>query len=221
MKPDRKKESAKNPSRSETPRNPRPRAEDAEPLAQHAALPVWLFVVLGVLVFFGMVYLDENAGGFNARVYQRFASSNQLAQLVPLPPGGEQVQRGRLVYNRPTCVACHQPSGLGTPGTFPPLAGSEWVLEPDPARLIRIVLHGAQGPMEVKGETYNSAMLPWKDVLKDEEIADVLTFVRKEWGNDASLVSPEQVAAVRQETAGRNTPWTAAELLQVPVGPVQ
>ena len=138
MKPDRKKGTAKNSTRTEASRPPRTRAEDAEPSVQPAPVPVWLFVVLAILVFSGLLYLDENAGGFNPRVYQQFASSNQLAQLVPVPPGGEQVASGRLVYNRPTCVACHQPSGMGTPPNFPPLAGSEWVLEEDPARLIRI-----------------------------------------------------------------------------------
>ena len=217
MKPDRKKGSAKNPTRTDVTRT-RSRAEDSEPSVQQGNVPVWLFVVLAVLLFFGMLYLDENAGGFNSRVYQRYTSSNELARLVPIPPGGEQVAAGRLVYNRPTCVACHQPNGMGTPPNFPPLAGSDWVLEEDPARLIRIVLQGVQGPMEVNGQMYNNAMLPWKDVLDDQEIADVLTYIRKDWGNDASIVTPEQVAAVREETAGRSAPWTAAELLQILLG---
>lgn len=218
MKPDRKKGQPKNPASTDPRRPSRPRAEDAEPSAQPGGLPVWPFIALAVLLFWGMLYLDNNAGGFNSLVYPRFASSNELARLVPVPPGGERVQRGMLVYTRPTCVACHQPNGMGTPPQFPPLAGAEWVNESDPARLIRIVLHGLQGPIQVKGETYNNVMLPWKDVLDDEEIADVLSYIRKSWGNDAPIVTTEAVTAVREETAGRNTAWTAEELLQIPVG---
>ena len=218
MKPDRKKGNPNTPQRPEPVRPERSRAEDAEPSSQPLGVPVWLFILLAVMVFFGMVYLDENAGGFNARVYQRFTSSNELANLVPIPPGGEQVVAGMKVYNRPTCVACHQPNGLGTPPNFPPLVDSEWVTEEDPGRLIRLVLHGVQGPMEVKGQMYNNAMLPWKDVLNDGEIANVLSYIRKTWGNDAPVVSTNAVTEVRAATAGRNTPWTAEELLQVPVG---
>jgi mono/diheme cytochrome c family protein len=101
---------------------------------------------------------------------------------------------------------------------FPPLAGAEWVLEKDPSRLIRIVLDGIQGPIQVKGQAYNNAMPPWRPTLNDEEIAQVLTYVRQSWGNDASGVKPAEVAKVRKDTASRTAPWTAAELLQIPLG---
>ena len=72
------------------------------------------------------------------------------------------------------------------------------------------------GPVTVKGQTFNNAMLPWRDVLTDEEIAQVLTYVRKSWGNDAPPVPAPQVTAVRSETAKhRGSNWTAAELEQV------
>lgn len=214
MKHDRKKSQPKNPASSEPRRPVRARAEDAEPSVQHGHLPVWIFIALAGLLFFGMVYLDDRAGGFNPLVYQRYASSNQLVALQPPTPGAE----GAKVYAM-TCIGCHMANGLGTAGLNPPLAGSEWVLEPDPARIIRIVLGGLQGPIQVKGQTYGAAaMVPWKDVLTDEQIADVLTYVRTAWGNSAPPVEPEQVTKVREETAGRATPWTAAELLEIPVG---
>jgi mono/diheme cytochrome c family protein len=59
-------------------------------------------------------------------------------------------------------------------------------------------------------------MVPWRDILKDDEIAAVLTFVRSEWGNKGDAVPVEEVTAVRKATADRNTPWTAEELKQVP-----
>jgi mono/diheme cytochrome c family protein len=201
------------------PANPptRSNANDSEPSVAHTAVPVWLFVVLALLLFLGMKYLDNHAGGFNPHVYGPFPSSNYLVRIKPLPPGGEAVVKGAEVYTRPTCVACHQPNGMGTPGQFPSLVGSEWVLEENPARLIRIILNGLQGPITVKGQAFNNVMVPWKDVLKDEEIAWVASYVRKSWGNDAAIVKKEQVAAVRKETADRATQWTAEELLKVSV----
>lgn len=213
MKPDRKKGQARNPREAHAPA--RSRADDPEPSTGAGSIPVWLFIVLAGMLFVGMVYLDGNAGGFNAKVYQRYHSTNELVKLVPYDPAKEDFNKGLAVYNRPTCAPCHQPTGQGTPGLFPPLAGAEWVLEKDPSRIIRIVLDGVQGPMQVKGQTYNNAMPPWRPTLTDEEIAQVLTYVRQAWGNDAPAVKPDQVAKIRKETATRTTSWTADELLKI------
>lgn len=193
----------------------RSRADDPEPSVAQGHLPVWLFIVLAMGIFWGMVYLDSNAGGFNPRVYQRFSSSNELVSLIPFDPQRDLINKGFAVYNRPTCVACHQSNGQGTPPSIPPIAGSEWVLESDPGKLIRIVLDGMKGPVEVKGQAYNGAMPPWRNSLNDEEVAQVLTYIRKSWGNNADAVKPEQVAAVRKETEGRTTEWTVADLEKV------
>lgn len=123
-----------------------------------------------------------------------------------------QIEAGKQVYAR-VCFACHQPTGLGLPGAFPPLAGSSIVTEADPGKIIRIVLHGLQGPVEVKGATYNSIMPPPVPALTDKEIADVLTYVRSEWGNQAAPVTIEAVTAIRAK-APRPTPWTWAELIK-------
>ncbi len=66
---------------------------------------------------------------------------------------------GEATYAK-TCAACHQPTCLGLPGAFPPLAGSEWVKESDPTRIIRIVLHGVGGPIRVNGTLFNGVMPP-------------------------------------------------------------
>jgi mono/diheme cytochrome c family protein len=215
MKPDRKKGQSKASREVHPPA--RSRADDSEPSVAPGRLPFWLFILLAIALFWAMVYLDNHAGGFNSVVYQRFTSSNELVGYIPYNPERALINKGFAVYHKPTCVACHQANGQGTPPTFPPLAGSEWVLEKDPARIIRVVLDGATGPMQVKGQAYNSMMLAWRPNLSDEEIAQVLTYVRKSWGNDAPVVNPAQVAAVRKETASRTTPWTAAELEQVPL----
>lgn len=118
---------------------------------------------------------------------------------------------GAALYGR--CAACHQANGMGLPGAFPPLGNSEWVTG-DPVVPIRVVLHGLQGEITVEGQTYNSMMLPYGGTgeMSDAEVAAVLTYVRSSFGNAASAVTAEQVAAVRAATAGRTTPFTAQEL---------
>jgi mono/diheme cytochrome c family protein len=180
--------------------------------------PLWLIVLFGVLLYGAGLYFDRYGGGANAQVYLPFRSVEELQALQPVKGDMSAFEFGRLVYNKPTCVACHQTSGLGTPGQFPPLVKSEWVLEAEPGRVIRIVLNGLQGPMEIKGQTFNNAMVPWKDVLNDEEIAAVLTYIRqnKDWGNNAPEVKPERVRAVREKIKDRSQPFTAEELINVP-----
>jgi len=113
-----------------------------------------------------------------------------------------------------TCGACHQPHGNGQEGLAPPLAGSEWAVGSE-QRLIRIALQGARGPMSVKGKTYEMEM-PAVSILDDEQIATVLTYIRREWGHTADPVEPSTVAKVRAETAKREEAWTEAELLKIP-----
>src|SRR5439155_5056989 len=120
---------------------------------------------------------------------------------------------GKVVFST-TCAACHQATGEGVEGTYPPLAGSE-LANGDEAKLIRIVLHGLTGPVEVAGETYSGMMPPWGGILKDADVAAVLTYVRSAWGNKAAPVTAAKVAAIRAATASRTTPWTAAELAAI------
>jgi mono/diheme cytochrome c family protein len=194
-----------------------PIAADAEPQAGRTAVPVWLIVLLFMILYLGMVYFDRNGGWFNEQVYEPYHSFQDLETWQPVTGEAGLAQQGKLVYNKPTCVACHQADGKGTPGQFPSLVQSEWVLEPEPGRIIRAVLYGLGGPFELKGQNFNGSMVPWKDALTDEEIAAVLTYVRQnlEWGNKAPEVKPERVKAVREKTKGRNQPYTQEELLKV------
>ena len=109
-----------------------------------------------------------------------------------------------------SCVTCHQATGLGLSPAFPPLAESEWVTGPVD-NLVRILLQGLQGPLQVKGQTYNGAMTPQVMLQNDEEVAAVLTYVRNSFGNKASVVTPEMVAEVRPSTLGKGM-LTAADL---------
>ncbi len=110
------------------------------------------------------------------------------------------------------CMSCHQVDGNGITGVFPPLNDVGWVTG-DKGRLIRIVLDGVMGEMEVDGITYSGAMPPWKSFLNDEEVAALLTYVRDAWDNEASEVTPEEVKLVREATKDRSNMWTAQELM--------
>jgi mono/diheme cytochrome c family protein len=195
-----------------------PAVTEREPTAASVAAPVWLFVVLGVMIYWGMGYVERNGGGFHEKVYEPYRSFTELDRLQPRAAVDPLFERGRKAYAT-YCQACHQASGLGAPGVAPPLAASEWVLAEGPNRMIRIVLHGLQGPITVKGQEWNLNMLAWREVIRDDaEIAAILTYVRQnsEWGNAASPVTPEQVSAIRKATESRTDQWTAPELLQLP-----
>jgi len=118
---------------------------------------------------------------------------------------------GATIYLR--CAACHQPTGLGLPGTYPPLAGSEIANGPA-ATPIRIVLRGLQGPITVHGTPFNSVMPAYGTgvEMSDAEVAAVLSYVRSQWGNTGGPVTADQVAAERAASANHPSPWTAAEL---------
>lgn len=103
--------------------------------------------------------------------------------------------RGAAFYSS-LCAQCHGSNGQGLGATFPPVAGSEWVTG-DEERLIRVVLFGLQGPIEVKGEAYRGLMVGFDRQLSDEDAAAVLTFIRSSWGNDAPPVEPSTVRRVR------------------------
>jgi mono/diheme cytochrome c family protein len=112
---------------------------------------------------------------------------------------------GKETYNA-ICAACHQPDGRGREEIAPPLVGSEFTVGA-PGLPIRIVLHGKEGSVGL--------MPPLGSVFNDEQLASVLTYVRREWGHTASPVSPAMVKEVRDATADRTRPWTADQLSAV------
>lgn len=198
------------------PDQPSPAQEAVEPKAGRRNVPVWLLILLLLLIYWAMLYFDQHGGWFSQEVYAPYHSIAELTDWQP-PAATGLGALGQKVYNKPTCVACHQPDGKGTPGQFPSLWKSEWVNEPEPGRLIRAVLNGLTGPLEFQGQSFNGTMVPWKDSLTDEEIAAVLSYVRqnKEWGNNAPEVKPERVAEVRKKIQDRSTSFTPEELLKI------
>jgi formylglycine-generating enzyme required for sulfatase activity/mono/diheme cytochrome c family protein len=102
-----------------------------------------------------------------------------------------------------TCAACHQATGAGIPGAFPPLVKSNWVNDLSNSELAKVVLFGLQGEIEVNAQKYASVMAPLGAMLTDQQIADVLTYVKNEWGNTGGYISPAEVKAVRDANPGQ------------------
>jgi mono/diheme cytochrome c family protein/glucose/arabinose dehydrogenase len=125
--------------------------------------------------------------------------------------------KGKAIYAREGyCITCHQPDGNGLPASgFPPLAGTTWVTGSE-ERLVRLVLKGLHGPIEVVGQKYAGQvpMTPFGGMLKDDEIAAVVTYVRNSFGNKASAISPAKVKQVRAATKDKTGFYSPQELLK-------
>ena len=120
-------------------------------------------------------------------------SKNQGRKPVPKPAAGLPKSSGQLIYEQ-NCLTCHQANGSGVPNLNPPLRETDWVLG-DKNRLINVLLKGLQG-QEIEGDVYDNAM-PAHDFLTDNQIADVLTYIRNSFGNKASAVTADEVKTVR------------------------
>ncbi|NCF94847.1 MAG: c-type cytochrome, partial [Verrucomicrobiaceae bacterium] len=137
---------------------------------------------------------------------------NYLADLRGSAP--TKASPGEAVYEK-SCLACHQPEGKGLPGIYPPLIDNPSIAG-DKDRLIKIVLHGLTGPLEVNGVSFGAQRgavpMPALAGLTDEEIARVLSFIRTKYGNIESPVTVEEVTIIRKATADRSAPWSTLEL---------
>ena len=192
------------------------RREPHDPIEGREPVPWFFTAAIALALFWGGWYLGRYGGEFGLATHVAnatrqpgiaAAAAEQAAAAVQDP-----VAAGRAVYNQ-NCQGCHQATGKGIPGAFPPIVDSEWVTGPAET-VVRILLHGLQGPVEVAGATYNGAMPAWKDVLKDEEIAAVATYIRQLEANEAPAVPSAEVSARRAADAARTAAWTAAELRQ-------
>jgi mono/diheme cytochrome c family protein len=193
--------------------------EKREPRVGLEPLSMWLIVVYGLAVFLGGAYLGRYSGPFTGEALD--PPIHPARKIVGGGAGGGAQQeltpadRGKKVFSQ-NCATCHQMSGTGVAGQYPPLAGSEFVTAGS-RRPAMIVLKGLQGPLKVKGTQFGTAVMqPWDKTLTDQKIADVLTYIRNEWGNKASPVSAEQVAALRKELGSRQESWTESDILAVP-----
>ena len=188
------------------------RREKPEPTEGYSPLPLALLGLMSACVLFSAIYLGRYSGGFASTVYdERMAPGAETAAApVVLDPR----VLGKRVFTT-NCIACHQTTGLGLPGIYPPLAGSEWAQGPED-RIIRIVLDGATGPITVEEKQFNNTMPAFGPMLKDDQIAAALTYVRSEWGNKAAPVSADKVKEIRAAVADHSGPWSPADLLKIP-----
>ncbi len=199
----------------------------------HEPAPMWVIMLSFAVAIFAAGSAAPFANGFS------FDTSNAYANLPivdPRPKNGAEavldpfalaMKKGASIYA--TCGGCHQGNGLGVPGQFPPLAGSEYI-KGGTERIARIVLRGLTGPITVKGVGYNTpnGMPAQGAAMSDADIANVITYVRNSWGNEGSMVTKEMVASVRakeksntaQCTATDLTPFAEANIAgEVPAGP--
>lgn len=177
-------------------------SEHADPKELYNPVPR---VILGLIIglFAWGIYYILNA---NPSAVASLGDHRVPAALAAKEGGGEGgVIDGRQVYTT-TCQACHQATGSGLPGVFPPLAGASWVTG-DAHIPAQIVLHGLTGPIEVAGTTYNGAMPGFGTQLNDAQIAAVLTFIRSEWGNSSPAVDEATVKEARAASAAQVEPW--------------
>src|SRR6185369_17865413 len=118
-------------------------------------------------------------------------------------------ERGRKQFTV-SCAVCHSLSGLGEEGKGPPLVDSDWVLGSE-QRLARIVINGLHGPIRVSGKIYTGAEMPAVLTMTNDEIAEALTYIRREWGHQAPPVEPAAMRAIRKVVDDREEPWTMKE----------
>jgi mono/diheme cytochrome c family protein len=184
--------------------------------ARYRLLPIGILFTLSGLILFSGTYLNRYTAHYSSKIFDENAKPTTGEVVVKVDP----VAVGKAAFNS-VCVTCHQPTGLGMPGLYPPLKDSEWVNGPA-ARVIRIVLYGLKGDIHVEGHEFNAAAMPvfgqqvtgsaynWSD----EKIAAVLTYVRQEWGNKGGPIAADDVTAVRKAVGDRKEE-SEAELEQV------
>ncbi len=198
----------------------KPQPDSPEPTAAVAPMSVAVFVALAVVLHAGMTRVDRAAGAFSPLVYAPYSSEEEWQAMAARSPLELQQERGAAIFKgKGGCMGCHQAGGEGSTGqNTPPLAGSEWVLADKPDRIVRIVLHGLSGPVSVKDRVWTGGTMPPVGAnLSEEEIADVLTYIRSAWGNAARPVDVKSVKLIRDAVGSRAKPWTAPELEAVPV----
>ncbi|HKB55509.1 MAG TPA: cytochrome c [Ramlibacter sp.] len=188
------------------PAAPPPQArEQADPTERVQPIPIAVALITLAMVLAGAIYIFVSepfgAPGLGDR--------RTLADLRPAAAAAGKAIDGKQVFAG-NCVACHQATGKGLPGVFPPLDGSEWVAG-DQRVVANILLHGIDGEITVAGNTFKGQM-PSFQQLGDAELAAVASYVRAQWSNKAAAIKP-QVFAAQRKASTRTTPFNGgAEL---------
>lgn len=181
--------------------------EHADPHEQRRPIPTWLLSLISVLLVWAISYIAST----QRNDAPELGDQRSLATLEGSSSGSASIDGGQLYASN--CSACHQATGLGLPAVFPPLAQSEWILGSEKLP-VNIVLHGVTGTLTVQGKTYTGQMPSFKDKLNDAEIAAVLSYVRKSFGNGAGSIPAALVQAERDGSAARTQAWNGDEDLK-------
>ena len=203
----------------------REKAEPAAPGMEPAGRVVT--ILSAAVIALGGGYLFANANSFSGSIYK--TDYYHPDARPDLGGGAEAVEKlswidqwmkdGKKTYKN--CLQCHGESGVGQPGKYPPLVGSEWV-DGGTKRLGAILLNGVNGPMKVGGKSYGAEAMPAWNQLNDEQIAQVISYIRRTYGSlpegDDGIVTAEMIEAAREEFSGKSGAWTEAELLEIPEG---
>ena len=180
-----------------------------EPAEGFSLTPIFIVFLFCGFGFWAGLYLTQNSGNFAPTAFDlnapKAAAAGGPVAFEPDAAKGEKL----FLAN---CAACHQATGLGVPGAFPPLAKSAWVAGSE-ERVIKAILAGLAGEIEVNGVKYNGNMPNIGAGLKDAQIAHIATYVRQAWGNTAEPVMDTKVAEVRK-AIGNRAQYNPADLLK-------
>ena len=180
--------------------------ENEDPEEAVRPMPVAALLVAAAMVVWAVVYILST----EPLTLSQFGDQRTRAELSgPVAAAGGAVD-GKALYAA-QCAACHQASGTGLPGVFPPLDGSEWV-QGEPRVLANILLHGITGEITVKGNKYQGAM-PAFPQLSDAELAGIASFIRGNWSNKAEALQAELFAKERAD-GSRTTPFEGEAALK-------
>ncbi len=181
--------------------------ENADPEERIRPVPLMAAAITLAMVLFGVGYIFLSDPFGNSSLGDRRTVAD-LSGTAPAAAGA--AVDGKALFAA-QCAACHQATGQGLPGVFPPLAGSEWVTG-EPRVLANILLHGVTGPITVAGKSYEGAMPAFRQ-LGDAELAAVASYIRSAWGNQAAAVAPGLIAQERKAN-DRSTPFEGGAALQ-------
>lgn len=179
--------------------------ENAEPYEGSNPIPIVVLTIIAGLLIWAVYYLATSYHPQPA-----YTGDDRIVADFAIPTTVD----GSKIYGA-NCVACHQATGAGIPGVFPPLSKSEWVDAEDPGVMIRIVLHGVTGELTVEGQKYNGEMPHFGESFSDAEVAAVVNYVRTNFDNSASETDADYVAKIREESKDQTEPWNGdADLRQ-------
>jgi mono/diheme cytochrome c family protein len=183
--------------------------EHVDPDEGNRPLHWFLVMLLGAMTMWGGFYIYSTPSGEDSA----YGDQRTIASLRPPEQVAGRIAKvdGKQIFGT-KCAVCHQATGLGVAGVFPPLAGSEWV-SGDEKVLVNILLHGINGEIEVKGNKYSGAM-PTFNALSDDELAAVLSYIRSDWGNQGPEVKTGTVKTLREATKDRTSPFKGGQELK-------